>query len=77
MNSNTSRFYDGISVSERYARNITDGFALAWIFTTVLAGGLMLLSVNVFTLSLAAFAVMLGGIWWVLSNIKSAPPTSG
>ena len=60
--------YKGIRISDGEARNLTDGFALAWIFFMVLAAGLLILAVNVFTTSMAAFSMMLGVIWWTLSH---------
>lgn len=59
-----------IQLSEAEARNFTDAFALAWIFTGVLASGLLVLNTNLYTLLGVAFSVALGGIWWILSNIK-------
>lgn len=62
--------YDGIEISDSQARNLTDWFALAWIFFTVLAIGLLMLEVNLLTSLMGLFSMMLGGIWWVLSHFR-------
>ncbi len=64
------RFHTGVRISESLARNLTDWFAVAWIFFTVLAIGLLMLNVNLLTVLLGVFSVMLGGIWWALSHIR-------
>lgn len=48
--------------------NLTDGFALAWIFFAALSTGLLMLNINPFTLALTAFSLSLAGIWWLLSH---------
>jgi hypothetical protein len=57
-------------MSDGEAHNLTDGFALAWIFFSALSAGLVTLDSNRFTLAVAAFSAALGGIWWTLSHIK-------
>lgn len=57
-----------LSTAEAYA--FTDSFALAWIFTATLSAGLMVLSVNRFSLAAAALSLALGFIWWTLTNLK-------
>ncbi len=57
-----------LTTGEAYA--FTDTFALAWIFTAALSAGLMVLSVNRFSLAAAGLSLALGGIWWTLTNLK-------
>lgn len=64
--------YDLPLVNEGDKRNLLDGFALMWIFTAVLAVGLLMLSINTYTLLFALFSGLLGLIWWRLSHIRAA-----
>ena len=57
-----------LTTGEAYA--YTDTFALAWIFSATLSAGLMVVSVNRYTVALAAMSLALGGIWRTLTNLK-------
>ncbi len=64
------RLYAGLPISRQQALNLIDSLALAWIFLTVLAIGLLTLSFNLYSILFAVFSGMLGGIWWLLSHYK-------
>ncbi len=70
MNRYLPQIVDGVDISEGSARNLTDAFALAWMFFSVLALALLVLSVNTMSISMALFSVMLGGIWWALCHVR-------
>lgn len=61
--------YDLLLFTEGGKRNLVDGFALMWIFTAVLAVGLLMLAINTYTLLFALFSGLLGLIWWRLSHV--------
>jgi len=69
-NSNIIRRATLMPLSDGEAHELTDGFALAWIFSAVLSAGLLMLYTNRFTLAGAAFSLALGVIWWTLSHLK-------
>ena len=70
MNRYLPQIIDGVDISEENARNLTDAFALAWMFFSVLALGMLLLGVNMMSISAALFSVMMGGIWWALCHVR-------
>jgi hypothetical protein len=59
-----------LPLTDGNAHNLTDTFALAWIFSAALSAGLLMLTVNRFTLAITALSLALAGIWWTLSHLK-------
>lgn len=56
-------------ITPRMTYAVTDMLALAWIFFAALATGLLMVAVDVVSVSLVVISIVLGTIWWGLSHI--------
>jgi hypothetical protein len=62
--------HTGFPLNNGQAYNLTDAFALAWIFGGALSAGLVLLNPNELALLSIMTTLALAGIWWQLTRFR-------